>query len=427
MYTRNLHIVYDFKSDERGTVAMIFGIMMTALLFLAGMAVDYTRAMNVRTRVSDAADAAALAAGRALMAGGMSANEIRALALKYFNENVKSVNGQATVGTPKINVNTQTGGVTIDVDSKVKLTLARIMGKQTLDFPISTAVNFSQKDIEIGMALDITGSMGNRDDSGQTKIVGLQRAFESFANRLIRDDSESRQKVRIALAPYSASINLGSYADDASARRSSDKCVTESRSGASTDAKNVFRVAADGVLDRDPTEGVPRDRSGRQVPSYLCPTAAVVPLSDDREELIRTVNRFSPNGWTAGHFGVQWAWNLVSDNWNWDGVRADGYERVDEGKLLKAVVLMTDGIFNTAYHGRKSSEQAIALCDAMKAKGVVVFAVAFDTSREPADAATLKACASSGPGYYANASNGDELEAAFNNFAAKLTELRLTK
>ncbi len=67
MYTRKPLSHYSFGSDERGTVAMTFGIMMTALLFFAGMAVDYSRANDVRSRVSDAADAAALAAGRALM------------------------------------------------------------------------------------------------------------------------------------------------------------------------------------------------------------------------------------------------------------------------------------------------------------------------------------------------------------------------
>jgi Flp pilus assembly protein TadG len=56
--------VKTFASDERGAVAMLFSLMMTALFFLAGMAIDYNRAMNVRSRISDAADAAALAAGQ---------------------------------------------------------------------------------------------------------------------------------------------------------------------------------------------------------------------------------------------------------------------------------------------------------------------------------------------------------------------------
>lgn len=399
---------------------MIFGVMLTGLLFLAGMALDYSRAMNVRSRVSDAADAAALAAGRALMAGGMTAEEIRALALQYFNENVKSVNSQATLGAPRIDIDTQSGGVTIDVNSKVKLTLARIIGKQTLDFPISTSVNFSQKDIEVGMALDITGSMGNLDSNGQRKIDGLKQAFEAFATRLLPDNASDTQKVRIAVAPYAAGLNLGGFADDITANRSKDGCVTERADRRTSDDVAIFAVAQDGVRDTDPTEGNVGNNA------YGCPSAKLIPLSDDRDSLIQEVNQFKANGWTAGHIGTQWAWNLISDKWNWgSGANAESYDLVSQNKLMKAVVLMTDGTFNTAYNGKKSSDQAIALCDAMKAKGVVIFAVAFDAT--PAAEATLKACATDGAGYYANASTGDQLESAFNNFAAKLTELRITK
>lgn len=408
MYTRNLHTVYDFKSDERGTVAMIFGLMMTALLFLAGMAVDYTRAMNVRTRVSDAADAAALAAGRALMAGGMSADEIRALALNYFNENVKSVNGQATVGTPKINVNTQTGGVTIDVDSKVKLTLARIMGKQTLDFPISSAVNFSQKDIEIGMALDITGSMDWLDSNGQRKIDGLKKAFESFAERLIPDNQGDLQKVRIGIAPYSTAVNVGSFAPRVSDGRATTCVVERKGSNRYSDETGIFYGAT----------------------WNICPGSTLMPLSDDRDSLVAKVKSFTPNGGTAGHLGVQWAWNLVSPKWagTWGGDSAPAaYEDVSSGKVIKAVVLMTDGEFNTRYHGPTSPKQARELCAAIKAEGVVVFSVGFGLGGNQEALDTLRECATPGTGYFADTSNAEQLEAAFNNFAAKLTELRLTK
>ena len=409
MYTRSPKILHSFGSDERGTVAMMFGIMMTALLFLAGMALDYGRAVNVRSRVLDAADSAALAAGRALMEGSMTATEIQALALRYFNENIKGVNGQATIDTPRIQVDTTTGGVTIDVNSQVNLTLARIMGKQTIDFPISSAVNFSQKDIEIGMALDITGSMGERDSSGARKIDGLKSAFESFAQRLIPESPTALQKVRIAVAPYSYSVNVGGYANSVSDAHAST-CVSERKvpSNQYSDATGTFYG----------------------VNSNICPGSTIMPLSDDRDALISKVNRFAANGGTAGHLGVQWAWNLVSPNWGgmWGGESAPAaYDEVSNGKVIKAVVLMTDGEFNTKYHGASSPKQAKELCAAMKAEGVVVFSVGFGLGRYAAALDTLRECATPGNGYFADAANASELEAAFNNFADKLTELRLTK
>ena len=169
---------------------------------------------------------------------------------------------------------------------------------------------------------------------------------------------------------------------------------------------------------------------------YFCPKAALTPLSDSKSALIEKVNGLEPNGSTGGHFGAQWAWNIVSDEWasTWGGDGApDSYDRVKDGKLLKAVVLMTDGVFNVAFHGNKSAEQAVALCSAMKEKDVVVFSVGFGLDAEPNASLrklasdTLKACATPGEEYFADASSAEELDAAFSKFAGQLNKLRLSK
>jgi Flp pilus assembly protein TadG len=423
MYTRSLRQIATFQSDERGAVAILFGLMATAFLFLGGMALDYTRITNVHNRVSEAVDAASLAAGRALLDGKLTVPEIETLAATYITENMKSIKKSADISQPLIKIDAKKGTVDIDITAKVNMTLARIGGFDYIDVPVSSAAVFQQRDIEVGMALDITGSMKEYPSKGgKRKIDGLKDAFETFADRLIPTDKSAAQRVRIGLAPYSTAVNLDNRAGTVSANRSKDGCVTERKSGLATDGTDPFLVAQDGIKDVDPTEGnVGND-------AYACPSTHITPLSNDRDQLVAEVRKFKPEGWTAGHIGVQWAWNLVSENWGgtWGGDSApDPYARVSEGKLLKAVVLMTDGIFNTAYHGGKASDQAVALCSAMKAKGVVVFAVAFDA---PSDAQkTLKACASDGGDYYANAGNAAELEAAFTRFAGKLSELRLSK
>jgi hypothetical protein len=153
-------------------------------------------------------------------------------------------------------------------------------------------------------------------------------------------------------------------------------------------------------------------------------------LSSDKDELIADVKAYQLSSSTGGHFGVQWAWNLVSDKWAgvWGGNSAPGsFDQVQKKKLLKAVVLMTDGIFNTAFHGSKSSTQAVALCNAMKAEGVMVFAVGFGLGGDATALKTLQSCASPGPDYFADASNPEELNAAFSQFAGKLSELRISR
>ncbi len=417
-----------FHNDESGSAAIIFGLSFMTLTFLTGMGVDYARISHAKTRVTAAADAAALTAGKAMLEGKLSDAQVVAMAQQMFQANLKN-GGTAFANINKVNISIdrQSGTVSVDVDAKVDMTLTALAGYKSVKLPVSNAATFQTRDIEVGMALDITGSMGGvPSGGGPRKIDGLKDAFKKFAEKLIPDHPVAGQKVRIALAPYSAALNLGSYASDASNGRSPDGCVTErTTTDRYTDKSPViggyFNVRTDSVDDIDPTEG-------KNKGAYLCPSAQVTPLSSDRDGLIAKVNGYAPNGWTAGHIGVQWAWNLVSDDWGkvWGGSsQPDSYAEIGNKKLIKAVVLMTDGIFNTAYFNDKSSEQAIALCDGMKAKGVQVFAVAFDA---PSDAQkTLKACASPGTEYYANANSAAELDAAFSKFAGKLAELHLSK
>lgn len=412
MRTRFQLLIKKFGSDEQGAVAMIFGLMSIVLMFLAGMAVDFNRITNMRSRVADAVDSASLAAGKALMEGKLTEAEIVDLAKLYFQENVKNAKRIGTVEAPTVTVDREAGSVSIDVNSTVPMTLTRLGGFTNIDVPVSSAAVFQQKDIEVGMALDITGSMGWMQ-GGEVKINALKNAFARFADRLIPEQPNPAQRVRIAVAPYSASINLGSYADAASQGKSQDGCANERMNGGFSDNTTPFFVRQDGITG-----------------NYICPSSAIKPLTDQKDALISYVNTFTANGATAGHLGVQWAWNLVSENWGnvWGGESVpDSYSQVSKGKLLKAVVLMTDGQFNTQYHGPQSSHQAVSLCKAMKAKGITVFSVGFGLGGDAAAMETLKDCATPGDDYFADASSPEELDAAFQKFAAKLTELRLSK
>ena len=431
MSKRWQHTSQGFGTNEEGSVALLFGLMSFVLFVTGALAVDYSRVIDMRSGVASAVDAASLAAGRAMLDGKLDDGEIIALATKYFNEDVKVVKPLGTVGQPDIRLDREAGTVDIDVASSVKMTLARVAGFQTMKIPVLSAATYKQKDIEVGMALDMTGSMGDVV-GGKRKIDALKAAFGRFADRLIPDQKSTANRVRIGLAPYSAGINLGKYAADVSQKRSLDGCVTERRNGEFTDtpvpllpvgaALNplTFQVKADGIKDLDPTEG----QGGN---NYYCPPAALMPLTDDKTALLASVNSYQPAASTGGHLGVQWAWNLVSDKWGgtWGANVGDSMSQVKDGKLLKAVVLMTDGIFNTSFHGKMSSEQGLALCSAMKAEGIVVFSLAFNA---PAAAQkTLRACASDGTQYYANAASPDELDKAFNSFAASLNNLRVSK
>ncbi len=424
-----------FARDESGNVAIVFGLTATVILLALGIGLDVARTMNMNTRLATAADAATLAAGRAMLEGKMSDEEVIDLAKGFLHTNAKS-SGRGMFGSysePVVTLDRDAGTVKIDLDVSVPTTASRISGIERLDVPVDSAGVFGQSDVEVAMALDVTGSMMDYGPDGKRKIDSLKKAFRAFIAELLPEHMPDGRKVRVAVAPYSSGVNLGNYAKRASNNRSRDGCVIERTGGAAgTDAPlsaaAYFKVHEDQPRDIDGTEGIQ---------SYTCPNAGIIPLTDDADTLTRAVDNYRASGSTSGHMGLQWAWNLISPDWGsfWGGnAMPDPYSRTKpqgekRPELIKAIILMSDGIFNTSFHNGNSANQANTLCSNIKdasAKNVLVFAVAF--GNPPAQAKrTLEQCASPGPEYYADATNEVQLQAALSQFANVLNRLRLTQ
>jgi hypothetical protein len=93
-------------------------------------------------------------------------------------------------------------------------------------------------------------------------------------------------------------------------------------------------------------------------------------------------------------------------------------------RKVKAVILMTDGEFNTQYSTLgASAQQARQSCAAMKADGVIVYAVAFQAGG--AADTLLQQCASA-PATYFRTSTGAALRNAYRQIGLQLRQLRLS-
>jgi Flp pilus assembly protein TadG len=390
-----------FASEERGTVAVLFGLMFMVLVLMTGVAVDHSRLIHSQSKIAAAADAAALAAGRGLLDGRMTDDEIKDMALKYFNENLGAGGKFGDINQVRIAVNRQTGTVTVDVDAELPLTITRVAGFETFDVPVKSATIFDQKDIELGMALDVTGSM-----AGQ-KITDLKLAAKDLVDILLPDGG-TQNKIRIGLAPYAAGVNAGAYAA-AVTNNVSTACVRE-------------RAGAERFTDATPGASAWIGYTNRM----SCPSATIEPMTTDSDVLKAKIDTFTARGGTAGHLGAAWAWYLVSPEWASVWPSDSRPVAYSDDKTVKAIILMTDGEFNTAYvaGNGNSPTQAQNLCSEMKGKNVVVYSIAFQS---PADAeALLRQCATSADHYF-SASDGETLRTAFQSIATNLNKLRLTQ
>ncbi|HEX4892807.1 MAG TPA: pilus assembly protein [Hyphomicrobiaceae bacterium] len=402
-----------FKAEE-GTVAILFALCAIPVFLTVGLAFDFGRVYHAERKLSGAIDAAVLAAAKALRDGRASDDQVTAVAEEFFQENMRGSGGSyARVKAFNIVIDRASNAVTADVDADVPTVFFKIAGFEKVSVPKSSAAVYDVKDIELGLQLDVTGSMAGR------KLSDLKSAVGDLLEIMLPDGG-STNRVRIGLAPFAAGVNAGGYARAVSGGRATDGCVYERRlpTDQSSEAPPMGTLALKARADLGGASA--------------CPTnARVMALTNDRDALRSEVARWTAGGSTAGHLGAAWAWYLVSPEWSsiWPG--ASRPAPYSSAGTTKAVILMTDGIYNTVggvNHGdysptaTRSTRFAQETCEAMRAQGIVVYTIGFEAPSAAKDA--LKACASGSSKFY-DAANGDELREAFRAIAAELNNLRL--
>lgn len=94
--------------DREGNVAIIFALSLIPIVFLTGMAMDFSSATSKRIRLNAAADAAALSAVTPTMMGQTAANAQTA-AQNIFNGTAAGVPGRAASLRPSTSPPAVTG------------------------------------------------------------------------------------------------------------------------------------------------------------------------------------------------------------------------------------------------------------------------------------------------------------------------------
>jgi Flp pilus assembly protein TadG len=385
--------------DRRGTVTIIFGLMVFILLASSGIAMDTSRINRLTMRINSALDAAALATARQLRLSGNSDAELVALAEAYFNTNMRDqIKLEGRVENFSVQIDRERNGIIISAEAVLPTVLGRIFNVSEFRTSLEARSIYTARDIELSMMLDVSGSMAG------SKIRDLRDAAKDLA-AIVLDNSRGPTKNKIGIAPYSTSVNAGIYARLATAG-ASNSCVTE-------------RSGSEAFTDSDPISFPLKKKTSN------CPSSTVLPLTNELSTIESHVDSLRDGGRTAGHLGIAWAWYLVSPKWAsfWPSSSAPG--TYDDPEIMKAVIVMTDGEFNTAYESANgnSFEQSEQLCTNMKRAGVIVFSVGFQAPSSALQ--VLRGCASK-PTYFYDAQSGDELRGSFKRIANELTALRLT-
>ncbi len=453
----------DWRDDSRGNTAVIFGLAIIPLVFAAGAAVDTIRVIREQTALAAAIDTAALAVAtspRSNLSGlGTAAKAARIVELKDYAKKYILKNY-----TPVFHDDTDIGLVIDITDTMVTLTashdfpttLMAMSGRADMKLNATAEITKGGTNIEVALILDNTGSMAG------SRITNLKVAAKDFVDIVVKT-TQTPFYSKVAIVPYSMGVNVGNtYATAARGSVINGISTTPGHSNyrfKNTDNKDKTFAISTCVSERTGSEAftdapVSANKVGRNyaAPANPCATGIMSPLSSSKTALNASIDAMVASGSTAGQVGVAWGWYTLSPTfglWTGNSVPAS----YGASKLKKVAVLMTDGEYNSPYCTGVISRDATNgsgdpldhincnatngnvytqsqnLCNAMKAKGITVYTVAFQLttgSTAAAAQALMTNCATS-PSYRYDAANETELRTVFKSIANDLLTLRISK
>jgi len=209
-----LERVRSFLGNRDANVAMMFGISIIPLTIAAGAGLDLTRAMIVKQNLTEALDAAALAAGAQ---PALTQDQMQVLAQNYFNANYKA---DTAYGHPAA-VNLVLNGQSVTVTSSVPMptTLMNIAGIHTVNVTSTSTVVWGQTKLWVGLVLDNTGSMCQSDTNPSanapcnppasgTKIASLISATHNLLS-MLQSAAAHPGDIKVAIVPFVKDVNVG--------------------------------------------------------------------------------------------------------------------------------------------------------------------------------------------------------------------------
>ncbi len=475
-----------YYRNTLGAIAILFALMAPLIIGSAGMALDFAHAYLVQQRLSQAIDAAALAAAAISSDQAVIEQKVQ----DFFDANYPPEELGATFD-PVVVINGSL--VTVTGEAQYDTFFLGVIGIDEIDVSAETIVQREVKGLEAVLVLDNTGSMATNNNIDKLRTATCefieilygtydQDASGDCLDRYGEYVEAQNEFVKIGLVPYSTSVNVGPYGlgyDDAgdvyetafmnnpldltfSNDANTDLCILEEDDG--TDVLDhegpwyMYRWCRDkdddGALCNYYNNYVctSYNSSGSscqnwqyqygakgvyRAPYYRCPKASVLPLSEDMTALKDRVGEMEASGWTFGNIGMAWGWRMLSP----DAPFTEGVDWDNEA-WRKVIVMMTDGdnvrsspYGAFGYNGTHSVSSSSVLDDRLEEvcqnmdeqDNVTVYTITFEATAGGIDAATQELyenCAANG-GRHEHVTSSEELIEVFRDIAQELSNLHI--
>lgn len=189
-------MIKNFIKKEQGAVAIITALSMFSIVSICVFAVEIGRVSYIQAMVTQATDAAAVAAA------------------KYDDDNAAS-NAQAifdanftpgymgTVATLETSISADKNEISVSSTVILPTIIGKFLGVDNFNAGSSAKTYRQFSGLEVALVLDITGSMG-----ADSKIDNMRAAALSFIDTIYADQN-TRDKTAISIVPFVALVNIG--------------------------------------------------------------------------------------------------------------------------------------------------------------------------------------------------------------------------
>lgn len=445
-----------FKNDKQGTMAVMWGASLMAVVTAVGSAYDYNKVSNARQQSLATADMLALTAAVYIRDNGekpsSSADGFKNNT-KYYLEDLgitldpyadnrakqrgaEGRNNDREAPYFKIRYDfPEKGMVTASIHGQTRPAFMGIVGIDNVDFSSASTVSYQVNDIKqpasIGLVLDNSGSMGWDDGNGTIRMTGLQTTVGNFmasVDTIIAETTEAVGEV----AGLDLGLSSGTSENDVIRTNMityNSNIVSEHLFDWSTIPSYKINgmtagggTNSSGAMDRMVARMAAEDQIHMDVNGAI-PLKYVIFMTDGVNNTTHYENCVTIEG-----------------HWHWYHKKNKTIsETYQSGKNWKKV-----WVYDNNEHERYNEEQqtcdevssydaaTVSSCNQMKASGVKIHSIGYALDEKPNDsderkaelerANSMLASCSSGPEYFHQAGNAELLDQVFENIGEDIVE-----
>lgn len=348
-------------------------------------------------------------------------------------------------------------------------------GVDTLYVPASATAEERVPNVEISMVLDVSGSMNSNG-----RMTNLRVAAKEFVDAVVRSDTINR--VSVNLVPYSEHVNVGWDLFDllnVEQMHNYSYCIEIDDADFTKTAISTSTVHQQMQHFQWNTYSIQSGTQTNTRHDTVCPRnsfESVTTMSQNAIALKNQIDQLRPRAGTSIFLGMKWGTYMLDPSFQpvnallanrakSDPVFNNRPASYTDSRTLKTIVVMSDGendrshriassfyatpshyahwdsfnfnffLANNVVSNQRSSwywqkyDRAQGntlmqnMCTAAKNRGIVIWAIGFETTDTGDD--QLRDCASS-PSHFFDV-NGVEISSAFQSIARQINQLKLTQ